>query len=232
MDVGKIENIDLNTIQKVLASKKISESEKTEFLNSNFVKISQVIDRGISASEYAHMMQSRPLQRFKPIKNSYTKRGDKILLAKSLGIKTSEVDDYIKAQSDKILMSENVEELKNSELDTIQTYVFRHGSKEEVLAFLDYQLSTAANLLKELYSTLKYNTGGIADFYSRPIHRMSNGQLVQIYDCVDNHLDLAKQNGQITDMQKEETAKWALMRIYQIQNNSKLRNAFIAYESL
>ena len=55
MDVGKIENIDLNTIQKVLASKKISESEKTEFLNSNFVKISQVIDRGISASEYAHM---------------------------------------------------------------------------------------------------------------------------------------------------------------------------------
>ncbi len=232
MDVGKIENIDLNTIQKVLASKKISESEKTEFLNSNAAKISQVIDRGISASEYAHLMQSRPLQRFKPIKNSYTKKGDKILLAKALRIKTSEVDDYIKAQSDKILMSENVEELKNPEFDTIQTYVFRHGTKEEVLAFLDYQLSTAANFLKELYSTLKYNTGGIADFYSRPIHRMSNGQLVQVYNCVDNHLDLAKQNGQITDIQKEETAKWALMRIYQIQNNSKLRNAFIAYESL
>ena len=232
MEISKIDRVDLDTIHRVLSSNKISEGEKTEFLNRNSVQINEILDKKISSKEYENMMQNRPLKKFKPLKNSYTKRGDKILLAKTLEIEPSQVESYIKEASDKINIAENVSDLKSSEYDTMQTYVFRHGTKEQVLTFLDYELSTAKDLLKELYSTLKYNTNGLADYYSRPIHRMNNSELIKIYGIVDNHLTLARENGQINDIQKEETAEWALTKIYQIQNNSKLRNAIKLYGSL
>ena len=43
---------------------------------------------------------------------------------------------------------------------------------------------------------------------------------------IDKNLQNAEKNGEITKEFKEATAKWALVQIYQIQQNSKLVNAF------
>lgn len=150
--------------------------------------------------------------------------GDKKILANTLGIKPSEVNKYIS------YITECVKEgltgnISRETLELIKIYVYRHGKKNELFAFLDYELSSTNEILGVLYRTLQYNTGGVADYFIRPIHKMNNSTLVELYGIIDRNLKKAEADGNISKEDKERTAEWALVRIYEIQNNQKLKNA-------
>ena len=117
-------------------------------------------------------------------------------------------------------------------MDMLKTYVYRHGSKDELVAFLDYELTQTKDVAKTLYRTLEYYSGGVADYFIRPIHRMDNKTLVKIYNVIDKNIKEAVSIGEISDADSKKIAKWALIKIYQIQNNSKLINAIKTYKTL
>lgn len=230
--ISSILPITLNEVYKVLTSNKISQAQKNEFMRHNKTEIQQALDVKLSGIEFKGLMKNRPLQKFKPVKNSFTKRGDKILLSKTLGIEPSEVDNYIKKAENELTIVDNLNFLPKDKLDAIKTYVYRHGSTDGLAVFLDYELKTSKDILKTLYKTLDYHTEGLADYFIRPIHRMSNNTLIKLYNIIDKNIDNAKNNGSITEEQKNKTARWALIRIYQLQNNSKLINAIKTYKEL
>ena len=51
-------------------------------------------------------------------------------------------------------------------------------------------------------------------------------------DSLQKLLKQAQKNGDISDSQNSMAAKWALVQIYNIQNNSKLINAIKTYNTL
>ena len=56
--------------------------------------------------------------------------------------------------------------------------------------------------------------------------------LIKIYNIIDKHIKQSYKEGKISEAQSEEVARWALIKIYKIQNNSKLLNAFKTYSVL
>ena len=230
--ISSISPVTLSKVHEVLTSNKISQSQKTEFVRHYKIQIQEAVDVKISGTEYQWIAGKRPLEKFKPIKNSLTKRGDKILLAKMLGIEPGEVDNYILNVQEALQDLDKLGFLPKDKIEAIKTYVYRHGSKDAVVEFLDYELTVSTDILKTLYRTLDYHTGGVADYFIRPIHRMSNLTLVKLYNVIDKNLKNARDRGSITDEQYNNTAKNALVRIYQIQNNSQLINAVKTYKIL
>ncbi|MCR5266060.1 MAG: hypothetical protein K6E29_05640 [Cyanobacteria bacterium RUI128] len=235
MRISSINNIgylDMQTIHKVLSSDKISFNDKISFVRKNSAVIKDLVDANITSSEYQKLMQKRPLKKFKPLRNSYTKRGDKILLAGSLGVPVSEVDDCISEASDRIENRTDIHIEPTEELNKMKTYVYRHGKPEQLVNFLDYELSSAKDILGCLYRTLEYNAGGVADYFVRPIHRMSNRTLVSLYSTIDRNLTECQRQGIVSQSEKDRNAEWALVKICQIQSNSKLINAVKTYKKL
>ena len=230
--ISNITTIDLPTIHKVMSSTSISERQKENFVKKHASQISQVLQAHISLPEYKFIMRNRPLRKFKFFKNAITKRGDKILLAETLGVDPAELDDYIGEVEDAITDLNQLSFLPEDKLDAIKTYIYRHGSKDEIVNFLDYELKTAKDVIKTLYRTLEYHTGGVADYFIRPVHKMSNNTMIQLYNVIDKNLQSAIKSGSITQEEYNETARWALVRIYEIQNNSKLINAIKTYKVL
>ncbi|MBQ8476532.1 hypothetical protein IJ531_05665, partial [bacterium] len=182
-------------------------------------------NREITGHDIQGIMSHRPLQKFRPIKNAFTKKGDKILLSKALGIDESDISNYIIEMCDNLEGQDNIDFKTYDDFEKVKTYVYRHGTKEQVVKFLDLELKYAKDTLKTLYATLDYNMGGAADYFRRPIHRMDNRTLINLYTVVDNHLDALEKTGQIEEKDKLRTSEWALVRIYEIQNNSKLKGA-------
>lgn len=232
MIVPKIESIDLNTLQNVLASNKISESQKAEFIKHHQARIADILNLKITPREFRGLMKNRPLRKFRFLKNSLTKRGDRILLAKTLDIPPEDVESYIEEVKTDMAELSDLSFLPKDKMDSLKTYIYRHGSKDDIVAFLDYELRCAKDTLKALYSTLEYHTGGIADYFIRPVHRMDNKTMIRLYNIVNKHLDNAKSIGDITEGERTKTAKWALIQIYKLQNNSKLINAIKTYKVL
>ena len=225
MNISRIEPLNFNTIYKIMTATHIPASQKEQFFMANKLEISKIMEGKLSSSEFKGMMKSRPLKLFKPLKNSYTKAGDKKILAEALGINPSDVSDYVHNIAEDI-KNGNIEDIPKDKIEIAKTYAYRHGKKEDVVSFLDYELATAGDILGVLYRTLSNNTGGAADYFVRPIHRMNNTTLVNLYDIVDKNLKTARYSGNISEMDHERTAEWALVRIYEIQNNQKLINAF------
>lgn len=230
--VNSVSPITLNKVYEVLTSNKISQAQKTEFMRQNKTEIRRALDVKLSGLDFKGLMENRPLQKFKPIKNSFTKRGDKILLAKTLDIEPCEVDNYIKNAENSITKINGLDFLPKDKLDAIKSYVYRHGSIDGITIFLDYELRTSKDIIKTLYRTLEYHTGGIADYFIRPIHRMTNKTMIHLYNVIDKNIKNACNAGDINEEQADKTARWALIRIYQIQNNSKLINAIKTYKEL
>jgi len=224
MNIRRVEPISFDMIYNVMNNVHISASEKERFIKNNSIEIRRIMESKLSSEEFRGIMSERPLIKFKPLKNSYTKWGDKIILAKALGVKPSEISDLIKNVSEAI-KNGDISNQPKEKLETLKTYVYRHGKKEELINFLDYELATAQDILGILYRTLSYNTGGAADYFVRPIHRMDNKTLVSLYRIVDKNLTNAQRTGNISEKDHEETAQWALVQILKIQNNSKLKNA-------
>lgn len=225
--INPVGNLDLYKVREVITSSKITTDQKIKFIKKNHSEISHLVDAKISSSDFKTIMNNRPLRLFKPLKNSYTKAGDKKLLAIALGIKPNEVDNYIKNINLQVRSMQDINTMGISKdnYEEIKTYIFRHGKKEQVINFLDYELSHAKNILHVLYHTLEYNSGGVADYFIRPIHRLDNGTMLGIYNVVDKNLKAGRASGKISDVQAQETAEWALARIYKIQNNQRLQNA-------
>ncbi len=224
MEDFKIKSINAVNIQRVLGSSQLTDAQKAEFIHNNAVEIKQVMQTKITKEEFAYLMKNRPLIRFRPLKNSFTKKGDKILLAKSLGITDAEVDDYIQ--------NIRLEDSSPENIEKVRTYVYRHGKKDDVVRFLDYELSNVKTTLSRLYKTLDDNSGGLAGYFSRPIHRMDNKTLAKLYNTIDKRINLACEAGEFSKEDASSVAQWALVRIYQIQNNSKLIRAYNAYKDL
>ena len=230
MDSLKISPINALNIEKVLSSSKITDAQKAQYILENKQQIHHIMQTEITKDDFVYMMKTRPLVRFKPIKNSFTKRGDKVILAKSLGIPESKIESYIEN-----IIETNFEikdDVTRDNIQQIKTYVYRHGKKDEVAAFLDYELSDINTMLKNLYKTLDDELVGMASYFVRPIHRMDNFTLEKLYNIIDRRIREAEQAGVITSDKSLEISRWALVRIYQIQNNSKLIHAFNAYKDL
>ena len=232
MKVEKIEPISWEYVQKIMASNKLTEAQKTQFVRTNRVKIKEVIETKITSAEFKGLMENRPLQKFRPLKNSYTKMGDKIILAKALRIEPSQVADHIKNITNSMKDVDNLDFLSIDNLEMIKSYVYRHGTKDELVAFLDYELTKSKHVVDSLYKNLNYYAGGIADYFIRPIHRMDNKTLVKLYNVIDKHINISRQNGIITDEESKKLAEWTLIQIYKIQNNSKLINAIKTYKTI
>lgn len=234
MQIDKISSLDYITVHNILTSNKISEAQKVQFVRNNKSEISKIVEHhiAISGKDFSALMKNRPLIKFRPLKNSFTKRGDKILLAQTLGIEPVEVPDYIENIKDDMKEVDELKFLPKDEFDAIKTYVYRHGSKDDVIEFLDYELKNTKDILKSLYTTLEYHTGGVADYFIRPIHRFDNKTLVKIYNVIDKNLHEARANGKIEEEENLNIAKWALYRIYEIQNNNKFINAVKTYKTL
>ena len=230
--INSITPITLSKVHEVLTSNKISQREKTDFVRHYKTEIQEAIDVKLSGAEFKWIMSKRPLQKFKPLKNSLTKRGDKIILSEMLGIEPCEVENYISNVEDALADINKLGFLPKDKLDAIKTYIYRHGSKDEIVEFLDYELKTSGDILKTLYRTLDYHTNGLADYFIRPIHRMSDLTLIKLYNVIDKNLKNAMKTGSISEEQYYKTAKQTLIRIYQIQNNSKLINAIKTYKIL
>jgi len=224
--------INLYGVHKILTDSNITDGQKIQFTQRNKLEISKLVESKITSTEFQDMMAQRPLIKFKPIRNSFTKQGDKIILAKSLGIKPSQLNDYIKNVTLQLNTLNKIDFIPPDKLNQIKTYVYRHGTKEQLLTFLEYELSDAKDVLQTLYQTLEYHTGGAADYFVRPIHKMDNKTLLKMYTVVDDNLNKLEKSGQISEYKRQETAEWALAKIYTIQNNNKLRNAIKLYKEL
>ncbi|MBP3924543.1 hypothetical protein J6E39_04805 [bacterium] len=222
--VKHISNLD---IYRTLESQKLSNKQKVEFLKQNNIAIKDIMKSEISKAELKEIMSHRPLIRFRPLKNSFTKQGDDLILAQALGIAKKDIKQFINSTIDT-----NFENQHPDNIEKIKTYVYRHGTKDQVASFLQYELSDVKTTLTKLYKTLELNSGGLADYFSRPIHRMDNRTLAKLYKTIDTSLRNSAKAGYITDDELNSTAEWALVKIYQIQNNSKLIRAYNAYKDL
>ena len=220
-------NFDLHGVREVLTSNKITENEKIQFIKKNHAEIMHLANEKISGKDFKIIMDNRPLQLLRPIKNKYTKAGDKKILAMALGIKPVDVDNYVKNVTLQVRSMQDLNNLGISKdnYEEIKTYVYRHGTKEQVINHLDYELHHAKDVLKLLYHTLEYNTGGVADYFLYPVHRLDNNTMLNVYNTIDKNLKLTCDKGKISDSQALDTAEWALARIYEIQNNQRLQNA-------
>lgn len=222
-----INNLDLYKVREVMTSSEISRTEKIQFLKKNHTEIRNLAKEKISSSDFEAIMDNRPLKLFKPIKNAYTKVGDKRILAIALGIKPSEVNNYIQNVTEQISTKQDLDTLGISKdnYNKIKTYVYRHGTKAQVVNFLDYELSHTKNILTMLYETLDYHSCGVANYFMRPIHRFDNNTLINIYNTIDRNLRQSFHAGMISEAKALDTSEWALARIYEIQNNQKILNA-------
>ena len=232
MKIEKIDNINFDALQKVLSSNQLSEVQKTKFVQQYRAEISKVVKAKISATNYKTLMRNRNLKKFRPLKNSFTKKGDKIILAKALNINPSEVNSYIKTAKENIHDIKKIDFLTPEKMELLKTYVYRHGSKDDLVMFLDYELTKTNDLLKTLNCTLRYYSGGVADYFIRPIHRMDNKTLIRIYDVINKHIKQNEIEGNLSEANSKEIALNALIRIYEIQQNSKFINAIKTYKVL
>ena len=138
MKIDKINDLNFDKIYNILTSNKITETQKTNFILANRVQIKNIIESSINHVDFKALMQNRTIQKFRPLKNSYTKMGDKIILAKALGIPQDKLPAHIKDLVKKINELEDLNILNPSNMEMIKTYVYRHGSKDEIVTYLDY----------------------------------------------------------------------------------------------
>ena len=74
MKVTKIEGISFEKVMEVMASTKISDTQKAQFITQNQPQIKQIMEAKITGSEFKDMMGKRAIIKFRPLKNSFTKK--------------------------------------------------------------------------------------------------------------------------------------------------------------
>lgn len=221
---------DTLTIYKVLSSQKISNADKCKYIKLHSEEIKDIAKSELTKEEFDYLMQNRPLIKYKPFKNSFTKHGDDELFAQAVGIDRNEIKGFISG-----IIGSNFAIHDRQERDNIEkskSYVYRHGTKEQVVKFLEYELSDVKNTLDILYKTLDENSGGVAGYFSRPVHHMDNKTLRSIYRVIDKSLKNSMNAGYMDNEEYLRNSEMALIRIYEIQNNQRIIKAFRAYQDL
>ncbi|MCR5261915.1 MAG: hypothetical protein K6C94_08780 [Candidatus Gastranaerophilales bacterium] len=107
----------------------------------------------------------------------------------------------------------------------LEPYVYRHGSKEQLLDYMKLQLSDAKTTLKNLYNILDTESGGLYSYFERPIHVLDNRTVQKMQKLVTDGLGNAKDRGYISEIEYNQNVEWALEKIYEIQSNTSLREA-------
>ena len=74
-------------------------------------------------------------------------------MAKALGITPSELAGYIKTAKENIYDIKKIDFLTPEKMELLKIYIYRHGSKDDLVRFLDYELTQTKDLLKTLYTT-------------------------------------------------------------------------------
>lgn len=222
--------VDTWAVYKVLSSQKISTDDKYKYIKQHSAEIKDIAKSKISKEEFEFLMQNRPLIKFKPLKNSFTKQGDDEIFARSVEIDKTNIEPYIES-----IIKCNFEIHDSQDKDNIEkakSYVYRHGKKGQVVKFLEYELSDVKNTLNILYKTLDENSGGIAAYFSRPIHHMDNKTLRDIYRVIDKSLKNSMNAGYMDNEEYLRNSEKALIRIYEIQNNQRIIKAYHLYQDL
>ena len=146
--IQPVNAINAFEVHKVLASPKLTDGQKAEFIHKNSAAIKSLAEEKISKAEFQEIMAHRPLIRFRPLKNSFTKQGDNIILAKALNLNKMSVNKYINS-----VIESDFSNIDKDTVEKLKTYVYRHGTKKQVVAFLEYELSDVKNILQILYKT-------------------------------------------------------------------------------
>ncbi|MCR4881678.1 MAG: hypothetical protein K6A44_06990 [bacterium] len=217
--------IDVYSLHHILASDALTAVQKVNFLKRHSTEVKGIMEIELGTEDFNRIMSNRPLMIFRPIKNVFTKNGDRILLAKTLEIPLNEMDDFVRKATHALPNSAELALYSKGQLDAVKTYIFRHGSKEQVIKFLDYELSHSKDIKKTLRKTFEYTTGGVADYFARPIHRMDNKTFVGLFETVIKNLEAEKEADRLTEEETMQLSKACLARIYQLQENSKFRNS-------
>ncbi len=225
MNVNKINSLNFDSLMRVLSSDKLSEAQKTRFVLHNKTQINEVLNVEISSKDFSFLMQKRDLVVFRPIKNIFTKKGDIAILAKALNISESEVPLYVKQAASVVNDVEKQGMFSADKIEILKTYVYRHGSKSALLSFFTYELNNAKDIAKTIFTTLSYNTGGVADYFERPIHRMSDIMLVKLFCVLDTRVKYLQSVGVISAEEATTLLQWAFVKFYELQNNSKIIGA-------
>lgn len=225
-------------IEAINFSSKAKSVQKIENASQNTEKKEeikpQIPNLKLTQADFSHLMKGRPLVKFRPFKNSFTKKGDKIMLANGLDIPLDKVDEYIEhVIAEAILKFDDAEEEKQKKLletkekniELVEEYVFRHGTKEEMLKFLEHEMANQKLILKKLYKILDENVGALYRYFERPCHLLDNATAVKMYKIINRGLDEAQKAGYIDENVNIEASKWALKQIYLIQSNYKFLNA-------
>ncbi len=225
--IQPVNSISALEVHKILSSEKLTDGQKAEFIHKNSAAIKSIAETEITKEEFKELMNNRPLIRFRPLKNSFTKQGDDILLAKALNINKIDINKYINT-----LIETGFEGADKDTVEKLKTYVYRHGTKDQVVSFLEYELLDVKYVLDRLYKTLDINSGELASYFMRPIHRMDNITLGKLYNVIDKSLRASCDAGYIEHTKFNSASKYALVRIHEIQNNSKILRAFEIYKDL
>ena len=218
-------SLDIYSLRHILESDALTDVQKINFIKRNSTQIKGIMEIELGTEDFDRIMSNRPLMIFKPIKNVFTKNGDRILLAKTLEIPPNKMDDFVKKATKKLPEAPEADFCPKDKLEAIKTYIYRHGSKEQVIKFMDYELLHSKDIKKTLRKTLEYTKGGVADYFTRPIHRMDNKTFISLFEVVNKNLLKRKDAGEISDDKALMISKAALARIFQIKENSKLKNS-------
>lgn len=107
----------------------------------------------------------------------------------------------------------------------MEPYIYRHGSKEQLINYMKLQLSDAKSALKQLYNILDNECGGLYSYFERPIHVLDNRSVIKMHNIIKDGLGEAHKQGYITQDCYDRNVQWALEKIYEIQSNTSLREA-------
>ena len=217
--------IDVYSLHHILASENLTDVQKLNFLKRHSTEVKSILEIELGTEDFNKIMANRPLMIFRPIKNVFTKTGDRLMLAKTLEIPPEELDGFVKKATKTLPKRGASSFISEEKLEAIKTYIFRHGSQEQVIKFMDYELSHTKDIKKTLRKTLSYTKGGVADYFSRPIHRMKDKTLLGLFKTVFKNLTSRKEAGELTDNEVLKISKVVFARIYQLKENSKLKNS-------
>lgn len=107
----------------------------------------------------------------------------------------------------------------------MEPYIYKHGSKEQLLDYMKLQLSDAKSALKNLYNILGTECGGLYSYFERPIHVLDNRTIVKMEHIIKDGVGEAYKKGYINEDSYNQNVQWALERIYEIQSNTSLKEA-------
>ncbi len=190
----------------------------------------------ISRAQYSMMLKNRPLLNYRPIKNSFTKKGDQQLLAHSLGISIYDIDKLINHIIETEFENSQYEyydelhwrrmhDVDEETKEITKDYVMRHGTKEQVLEYLKWHLHHAGNILDALYFNLESDLLSLNQYYLRPCHMLDSVSANNLYDTIHKELKNAHNKGDITMEQNLKAAQDTLDWIYKIQTASGIQRA-------